>query len=206
MGDFNPKGLERCRFRSTNDINFDNVGDNVFELIKNEAIGAWIRKNFYLPDYKIKDNIIIADNLKCRSFTDHEISFDFNGKIEWDVINVIIPQRTNIKSLKGLPEKISGDLDIGWQMRDESLISLEGAPKKIGGDLILHQLKSYKGMPEEVDEDVELWDVNMDSYKELPKKIGGNLRLIGSQIKDIDQIDDRVKGEITDRNGNPIKF
>ena len=203
MGDFNPKGLEVCKFRDTNKINFDNVGENVFKIVKHAVIHTWLSKNFHLSNYEINDNIITADTLKCRAFTDHEISFDYDGKIKWDITNVYIPQRTNIKSLKGLPEKISGDLEIGWQ---EYLQSLEGAPKKIGGNLSFHNLKSYKGMPEEVGGDVILWNVDMDSYKELPKKIGGNLKLGYSERNDIKQIDDRVKGEIIDRNGNPIKF
>jgi hypothetical protein len=87
-------------------------------------------------------------------YSNEDASLEFSGLPKEVTGNFVLYPYTDIDSLKGLPEKVGGDLWLGSPhsvihgTEDSKIGSLEGLPKKIGGDFKvgytnLNSLKGY---------------------------------------------------------------
>ena len=99
-----------------------------------------------------------------------------NGVFQWGDMKAQIVLPSSIEDLTGLPKELRGS--ISWNYKDfgtRVLKSLKGLPEKIHGSLDLSrtQITSLEGCPEEIEEGFICSECNkLTSLKGAPKKVG----------------------------------
>lgn len=166
------KGIKECIYESLFD---DDILDRDF--VEEVAIKKWLKENYNLdPKYiTINQNKITKEytvDVKESIYVNPDIKSLTNGLFKFDCISGnFICSSSKIESLKGAPEKVSGNFYLYGCVYLESL---EDAPKEVGRDFVCtkcNKLKSLKGAPEKVGGRFECYKCeNLESLEGAPKK------------------------------------